>query len=170
MISLYLDIMISTNQEEDDAELSKKDREEGAVSLYSIHRAKGLDFKIVIIPDFDLNLNRNATKPKIISKYENGNIELGFNSFYLFNNDEEKENNDPMFENMLTNYTISNLEEEIRILYVAMTRAKHMLILSNNIPKWQIVTTCEKNRYYVSYFRWLYEIQNGKFIEEFENF
>lgn len=164
----YLDIMISTNQEEDEAELSKKDREEGAVSLYSIHKAKGLDFKIVIIPDFDLNLNRGATKPKVISIYDDKSIRLGFNSFYLFNEDSNKLNTDPMYDDMLQNYTLSNLEEEIRILYVAMTRPKHMLILANNQPKYNIVSECNRNRYYVSYFRWLYEINKGQFIEKFE--
>lgn len=164
----YLDIMISTNQEEDEAELSKKDREEGAVSLYSIHRAKGLDFKIVIIPDFDLNLNRSATKPKIISIFKDDKIQLAFNSFYLFSDDDEKRNSDPMFDGLIRGYTLTNLEEEVRILYVAMTRAKHGLIIANSRPKYSIIEECNRNKYYVSYFRWLNEIQDGKFIEKFE--
>ena len=166
----YLDIMISTNQEEDEAELSKRDKEEGAVALYSIHKAKGLDFKIVIIPDFDLNLNRSATKPKIICKKDDKNIQIGFNSFHLFFDDSNKINQDPMYESLLNDYTISSLEEEIRILYVAMTRPKHMLILSNKNSKDFLVHECATKRYYVSYFRWLYEIQNNQFIKQFEIF
>ncbi len=164
----YLDIMISTNQEEDEAELSKRDREEGAVSLYSIHKAKGLDFKIVIIPDLDLNLNRAATKPKIISVYEDDKIQLGFNSYSLFSDDEDKRNTDPEYDSLLTDYTISNLEEELRILYVAMTRPKHMLVLLNKGSKQEILEECNRNRYYVSYFRWINEIQDGNFVLNFE--
>lgn len=165
----YLEIMISTNQEEDEAELSKRDREEGAVSLYSIHKAKGLDFKIVIIPDFDLNLNRGATKPKIISMFEDDKIKLGFNNFYLFDKKGQEEHVDPMYEQMIDEYTMSNLEEEIRILYVAMTRAKHMLILSNNKSKNKLIGECRASGYYVSYFRWLYEINDGNFISNFDS-
>ena len=136
--------------------------------MYSIHRAKGLDFKIVIIPDFDLNLNRSATKPKIISIFKDDKIQLAFNSFYLFSDDDEKRNSDPMFDGLIRGYTLTNLEEEVRILYVAMTRAKHGLIIANSRPKYSIIEECNRNKYYVLYFRWLNEIQDGKFIEKFE--
>jgi len=165
----YLDIMISTNQEEDEEELTKQDKEEGAVSLYSIHKAKGLDFKVVIIPDFDLNLNRPATKPKIISIFDNDNILLGFNSYQLFTYDEDKKNSDPMYDKLIRDYTIANLEEEIRILYVAMTRAKHLLILANKESKLFNISEFNRSSYIVSYLRWLTEIDNGKFIDKFES-
>ena len=164
----YLDIMISTNQEEDEAELSKQDKEEGAVSLYSIHKAKGLDFKVVIIPDFDLNLNRPATKPKIISIFDKNNILLGFNSYQLFTNEEDKKFSDPMYEYLIRDYTLANLEEEIRILYVAMTRAKHLLVLANKDSKFFNNVEFNRNQYIVSYLRWLTEIEGGEFIKKFE--
>ena len=164
----YLDIMISTNQEEDEAELSKQDKEEGAVSLYSIHKAKGLDFKVVIIPDFDLNLNRPATKPKIISIFDKDNILLGFNSYQLFTNEEDKKFSDPMYEYLIRDYTLANLEEEIRILYVAMTRAKHLLVLANKDSKFFNNVEFNRNPYIVSYLRWLSEIDSGEFIKKFE--
>jgi superfamily I DNA/RNA helicase len=62
----YLRIMISTNQEEDEAEIPERERMGGVVSLYSIHKAKGLSFPIVVIPCCDNKLNRPITKPKII--------------------------------------------------------------------------------------------------------
>lgn len=164
----YLDIMISTNQEEDEAELSKQDKEEGAVSLYSIHKAKGLDFKVVIIPDFDLNLNRPATKPKIISIFDKDNILLGFNSYQLFTNEEDKQFSDPMYEYLIRDYTLANLEEEIRILYVAMTRAKHLLVLANKNSKFFNNVEFNRSQYIVSYLRWLSEIDSGEFIKKFE--
>ena len=164
----YLDIMISTNQEEDEAELSKQDKEEGAVSLYSIHKAKGLDFKVVIIPDFDLNLNRPATKPKIISIFDKENILLGFNSYQLFTNEEDKKFSDPMYEYLIRDYTLANLEEEIRILYVAMTRAKHLLVLANKNSKFFNNVEFNRSQYIVSYLRWLSEIDSGEFIKKFE--
>lgn len=163
----FLDIMISTNKEEDEAELSKKDRELGAVSLYSIHRAKGLDFKIVIIPDFDLNLNRSTLNAKIISKLDDEKYYLGFNSYSLFVNDEDKKHKDETFELLKEENAITNLEEEIRILYVAMTRAKHLLVLSNKQSLFDLMSLM-KNNYYVSYFRWLYEIDKGNFLKQHE--
>lgn len=159
----FLNIMISTNQEEDEAELSKKDRENGAVSLYSIHKAKGLDFKVVIIPEIDLDLNRSSNNPKIISIVDDS-IELAFNSRYLFNNEIK---DDPSFYYLLNDYSISNLEEEIRIFYVAMTRAKHKIILTSTRSKSDILSDMKKFSY-VSYFSWISEIDRGNFILNFE--
>ena len=84
---------------------------------------------------FDLNLNRPATKPKIISIFAKDNILLGINSYQLFTNEEDKKFVDPMYEYLIRDYTLANLEEEIRILYVAMTRAKHLLVLANKNSK-----------------------------------
>jgi len=162
----YLHLMISTNQEEDEAELSRKDKENGAVSLYSIHKAKGLAFNIVIIPDIELNLNRAATFPKIISQLDN-NYKIAFNSYQLFNDEALKRFSDPDYNILLSGYTCESLEEEIRIFYVAMTRARHMIILSSNESKDSLIYHIKNENYYVSVYRWLFEISNS-FINTFE--
>mgnify|MGYP002511779263 CR=1 FL=1 len=66
------------------------------------------------------------------------------------------------------NAELPNLEEEIRILYVAMTRAKHLLVLANKDSKFFNNVEFNRNPYIVSYLRWLSEIDNGEFIKKFE--
>ena len=93
---------------------------------------------------------------------------LGFNSYQLFTNEEDKKFSDPMYDYLIRDYTLANLEEEIRILYVAMTRAKHLLVLANKDSKFFNNVEFNRNQYIVSYLRWLTEIEGGEFIKKFE--
>lgn len=84
------------------------------VSLMSIHKSKGLEYKVVIVP----NLTRKATsRPGLINL--NLDVGIGINlkeRNYLYNKIKDLEN-------------IEEAMEEDRVLYVAMTRAEELLIL-----------------------------------------
>ena len=155
----YLYIMISTRQEEDDADIAESERKNGVIRLYSIHKAKGLAFPIVIVPFIDNRLNRPITKPKIIL-----DIKADPPMLAIDNETVGKELSvDKDYSAMLKERIIEHLAEEIRIFYVACTRAKHNLILCCNRPFTYSVKALQWENY-ASITKWLCEIDNGKFV------
>lgn len=156
----YLSTMISTNQEEDEAEIPEVDRRSGVVTLYSIHKAKGLSFPIVIIPCCDSKLNRPITKPKIIFDSRSDTPAIGFDS-ELYSGDLPA---DAEYIRMYESNIAAQLEEEIRVFYVACTRAKYQIVLScaSNIQKVQQTTFY---RDYASVIKWLMQIDDGAFVK-----
>lgn len=156
----FLNIMISTGKEEEQAEIPFN-KIKNAVTLSTIHRAKGLSFETVIIPYIDRNLYRPNSRPKVI--FEKGSS-LGIDCKSLFSK-QEQNLIDTDFEQSFSDKIIKNLEEELRIFYVAMTRAKKHVFFACEKPY-------EKLKYkmslpnYTSYFKWLYEIDNGKFLNK----
>lgn len=92
-----------------------------AVRLMTIHRAKGLEFPIVFLPDLDRKFAR-STQDKLIYHKEIG---LGF-SFPL----DEGETGYPSLWEKIKNQTRREEHSELkRVFYVALTRAKQQLIL-----------------------------------------
>lgn len=148
----YLYIMISTNQEEDEADIPEAERNTGVISLYSIHKAKGLSFPIVVIPCCDNRLNRPITKPKIILDLKSERPTLAFNAEIISNSlTPDKE-----YLRMLKNNVKEQLEEEIRVFYVACTRAESQIIIANTKSKEQVMQTL-RYRDYASVSKWLIE-------------
>lgn len=160
--SEYLYIMISTKQEEDDADIAESERKNGVIRLYSVHKSKGLAFPIVIVPCLDNKLNRPITKPKII-------IDVKSDRHYLAVDNEALGNGlaiDKDYAALLKERVIEHLAEEVRIFYVACTRAKHKLILSCNRPFTYTAKALQWENY-ASIAKWLCEIDNGRFIGKY---
>ena len=158
----YLYVMINSGQEEDEADVAETERVNGVIRIYSIHKAKGLSFPVVIVPCIDTKLNRPITKPKIILDTKNDNVSLAFNY-------EEVNVNlppDPNYENLLKTKTIENLEEELRVFYVACTRAKHKLVFSNENDEKNARKVASWYNY-ASISKWLNEIDNGEFVNSY---
>lgn len=96
--------------------------EDKGVNILTIHKAKGLEFPVVIIPSFEEDKFPRKYKemPEVSSKY-------GFyttynivpNQFFKYKN-HNKELNEKLY-----------IMEEERVIYVAMTRARDLLILSS---------------------------------------
>ncbi|NLE05362.1 MAG: hypothetical protein GX638_11270 [Crenarchaeota archaeon] len=159
----YLNIMIMSNQEDDDADIAEVEKDDGVVSLYSIHKAKGLAFKVVIIPHFDKRLNRLIIYPKIILNNKKDKPKMIAVGYDYFKEDVSVEDKD--YNELLESKTIEFLEEELRILYVALTRPEHMLILLCDNPKTKLMQYKQK-REYASWAKWISEIDNGQFLED----
>ncbi|MFW6016088.1 MAG: UvrD-helicase domain-containing protein [bacterium] len=135
----YLNMMIESEKEEDEADVPDSIKEgDGVVSLISIHKAKGLEYPIVIIPKIEKELVKPSIEPKIIFDYDKKRIAFSASKLYgihkssynnRFENKYLEENRDPDYEQMNVVDKKEMLEEELRILYVALTRPKNMLVL-----------------------------------------
>lgn len=150
----YLYIMISTNQEEDEASVPEVERDNGVVRLYSIHKAKGLSFPIVVIPNCDNKLNRPITKPKIILDLKAEQPTIAFNSEVV----SPDLSQDDVYNNLLEANIREQLEEEIRVFYVACTRAEKQIVIANTKSKEDVLQTLWY-RDYASVSRWLLEMK-----------
>lgn len=100
---------------------------ENLVKILSIHKSKGLEFPVVFVAGLGKKFNRRDLASRVLLHQD-----MGFGSIYVD------------YENRVTYNTIArmavakkiekeNLSEEMRILYVALTRAKEKLILTGGV-------------------------------------
>lgn len=110
---------------------------EDVVRIMSIHKSKGLEFPIVFLCGLGKRFNEGDLKGKILFHHE-----LGFGPTYI-NLDNRISYNTPQREFISKKIQGENKSEEMRLLYVALTRAKEKLILvgsskalDKKIEKW----------------------------------
>ena len=121
--------MVKSNIETGPVSLVAKD--EDTVQITTIHKSKGLEYPVVIIPSMNKNF-MSKNRDGIISVNRKLGVAL---KTYVKENGAMKDNIlIKMIENMRKN---DMREEEIRILYVGMTRAKDMLIMVGNVKEYQ---------------------------------
>lgn len=96
---------------------------EDVVRIMSIHKSKGLEFPIVIVSGMGKNFNKQDTRSKMVL-----HPELGIGLDYM---DGKKRIKSPTIAKkaIAKQINLENLGEELRVLYVALTRAKEKLIL-----------------------------------------
>src|SRR5690625_1073269 len=114
--------------------------QEDVVRIMTIHKSKGLEFPVVIIGGMDRRFNlQDLNKKYLLDK------DLGFASKYI---DPLKRITYPTlyFHAIQKKKLRDQLAEEIRVLYVALTRAKEKLVMVANVnsfekklEKWQKV-------------------------------
>ncbi|MFA5342231.1 MAG: 3'-5' exonuclease, partial [Clostridia bacterium] len=98
--------------------------ENESVRIMSIHKSKGLEFPVVILTGCSRGFNIEDTKKRLIIDRN-----LGIGSDYI--NCENKTYHKHITKNALSlSIKKQNLSEEMRILYVALTRAKEKLIIT----------------------------------------
>ncbi|WP_297392269.1 exodeoxyribonuclease V subunit beta [uncultured Peptoniphilus sp.] len=102
--------------------LSFDDLEEG-INLLTIHKSKGLEFDVVIISHMDRGKKLGQNKRIIVDRELGLALKSDF-SDYRYRTINEK-------------LRAVDMEEEKRVLYVAMTRAKKELILYGNYKKYK---------------------------------
>lgn len=108
----YIDILKESSESEGIIESEDSD----VVKLLTIHKSKGLQFPVVIIPEMSKDIR-------------------SFYPRFLFNKDigvgVKSDENRGIYDYIKSDLDEKDKEEKKRILYVAMTRAKKMLILGN---------------------------------------
>ena len=110
--------------------------DENLVRITSIHKSKGLEYPIVFLGNMNKSYNLKDSSKSII--YDR-NLGLGMNIVNLEKRYKEK----TTYKNMIAHVIKSDsVGEELRILYVAMTRAVNKLIMvgsvsENALEKWE---------------------------------
>ena len=97
---------------------------EAAVRILSVHKSKGLEFPVVFLAELDSQFNKTDTQQDFLA---DADCTLGLRII------EAKSKNKiaTLAHQVIAEHKLSaNLAEEMRILYVAMTRARQRLILT----------------------------------------
>jgi ATP-dependent helicase/nuclease subunit A len=122
-LSRFLGFLESLRDEVDLGQPSIASESSDVVRVMSIHRSKGLEFPVVVLPDLGKRINLSDCHGSIVADRQAG---LGMAVV-----DEEKMIRYPSLASTLVQRRLRQqaLAEELRVLYVAMTRAKEHLIL-----------------------------------------
>ena len=122
-LSRFLRFLDSLREESDLGQPQVATEAEDVVRVMSVHRSKGLEFPVVILPDLGKAINLQDCAGNILADRKAG---LG-----MVVVDEEKRVRYPSLASVLVQNRLRQqaLAEEMRILYVAMTRAKEHLVL-----------------------------------------
>lgn len=119
----WLDIQVSTNREDDEADIEDWSFEGNIVRVLTVHRSKGLQFDTVMIPYTSKNMVKGSHgdgSDIIVFADETGDIEYGWRFV------DQAAKIDFMTENYFSlkkEEDEEQIKEECRLLYVAMTRA-----------------------------------------------
>ena len=103
---------------------------DNAVRIMSIHKSKGLEFPIVFVSNLAGEFNKNDVKNNILLHPELG---VGPN---IIDNIVRTKHSTVMRDVIALDMNKEMLGEELRVLYVALTRAKEKCILTANVSSW----------------------------------
>ena len=122
-LSRFMRFLEQLQEESDLGQPSTASEAEDVVRIMSVHAAKGLEFSIVFVPDLGKRINLQSCQGPILADRAAG---LG-----MVVVDEEKRCRYPSLALTLVQNRLrqQSLAEELRVLYVAMTRAKEHLVL-----------------------------------------
>ena len=111
-----------------------------AVTMMTIHSSKGLEFPIVILADAGEQF-RNTIKRSPIVYHREG---VGTCFYDLYNNFKMST---PMYNYLARLKHIDEVNEELRLLYVALTRPKNILYITASVNMGTIAEKRSKNNY-----------------------
>lgn len=122
----YLRRAIDVDQEETRVEADDAAEVAGVpyVRVMTIHRAKGLEFPFVVIPEIQRDLVQDWATPEMIFTTEHG-LDI---SVYG-ERDGVPDTRSHSFRNILDAERTRDIEEEMRVFYVGVTRAQHTVML-----------------------------------------
>lgn len=105
------------------------EEEADVVRIMSIHKSKGLEFPICFVAGLSKKFNMQDTAKPIIA-----DIDMGIGTDYI--DPDARIRNQTLRKNIIAGKMQNdNIAEEMRILYVALTRAKEKLILTGCVDK-----------------------------------
>lgn len=117
----YLERIKSSNTDMNSAKIIGEN--ENVVRIMSIHKSKGLEFPVVFLCRSDKNINMRSLNENILLDNE-----IGIGPKYI-NFERKIEYNTAAREAIRLKSKNDSISEEMRILYVALTRAKEKLII-----------------------------------------
>jgi len=108
----------------DFGEVNVAENDEEAVKIMSIHKSKGLEFPVVFVSGMAKGFNKMDAYKKVVI-----HSELGIGCDYV--NYKLRTKSQTLLKKIIAKKIIlESMSEELRVLYVAMTRAKEFLILT----------------------------------------
>lgn len=121
----YIDLIKRYEVDFGDAEIS--DESDDVVRIMTIHKSKGLEFPVVFVSGISKTRNTTDENGALIAEADGG---LGIDVVDL----DKRTKRQTMLKTYIKGkLETENLAEEIRILYVALTRAKEKLIMVSSI-------------------------------------
>jgi len=121
-IYVYLSLMIATNREEMEPDI-EMEADYSSVYIMTVHKSKGLEFDTVIMPAMNHGLEPNKKNSIYVTDKK-----IGW--YYKKNMSEHLSN--PYFEELFREASARTMNEETRLLYVAMTRAVNKIVMLVN--------------------------------------
>jgi len=122
-LSGFVDLMIARLEEQpDESESPLAEESLEAVHVLTIHKAKGLEFPIVVLPGLHQGSGRDRSVPQVSYDWSSG--------IYGLSLDRNRSLGSLLVHNKLR---LREEAERRRVLYVGMTRAKELLLLSGGI-------------------------------------
>ena len=113
--------------EVDYGEANTADEQSDTVRIMSIHKSKGLEFPVVIVAGMGKKFNRQDSKGDVLM---HASLGIGLESVDL----ESRTKCPTLIRNVIAREEVlESLGEELRILYVALTRAKEKLIVTGTL-------------------------------------
>lgn len=122
-LSGFVDLMVARLDEQpDEAESPLSEESSNAIQVLTIHKAKGLEFPIVVLPGLHQGSGRERGLPVVTFDWSSGSYGLSLGAVHNFGavlvHEKQK---------------VREEAERRRVLYVGMTRAKDMLVLSGGM-------------------------------------
>lgn len=118
----YIELMKKYKVEQGEANAAGEN--DNSVKLMTIHKSKGLEYPVVFVAGMGKRMNMADTTKDMIIHHELG---IGLNRI---DTDKRLKYKTIIKETIAHNIRLENLAEELRVLYVAMTRAREKLILT----------------------------------------
>ena len=132
----YVELIKKVESEEGEA--NTFDESANVVRIMTIHKSKGLEFPICIVAGMDKEINNKDWTGSFITDFEKG---IGIN----YVDSERRIKRTTLIRTAISDkIKTDSLGEEIRVLYVAMTRAKEKLILMGSVKNFEEWTKSAK--------------------------
>ncbi|MDD4774802.1 MAG: 3'-5' exonuclease, partial [Eubacteriales bacterium] len=168
----YLNDIIGERETLETAKIS--DESDDTIKIMTVHQSKGLEFPVCILCGTHKKFNKNDIIPNILIDKSLGMAsklrdDTGFARY-----------DTPMRRAVALKITENNLDEEMRVLYVAMTRARERLIITaqDDNPQ-KLLNECTINARYISpyilsqsptYIKWILTALNADSPDNFDNY
>jgi len=114
--------MLNKSGLDDEEQAAIESEETDAVKIMTVHKAKGLEFPIVVVGDTSW-IRRDFSEPLLFEKNEEGIC-------FTLNCKDDAQSCETFLSRLVEDERDRDLEEEKRSLYVATTRASDMLVLT----------------------------------------
>jgi ATP-dependent helicase/nuclease subunit A len=124
-LSGLVDFMVARIEEQpDEAESPLAEESTNAIQVLTIHKAKGLEYPIVVLPGLHQGIGRERSLPLVSYDWSSGLYGLSLGTHQTLSS-------------LLVREKVEAREEaeRRRVLYVGMTRAKELLVLSGSVTE-----------------------------------